>query len=279
MNRDHSGSARSCVAWPQSQPVACRAREAQTLAFRILYIASTPTLSDGWQEKDNRRASRPRPKFCTIQKDNLQPPNSRNVAPVHHNFTHQLSSSSLGFALWCKSPSAFAGSHLTLTFNNSPMKVNTIHPKCPWNQPPLIPTAYKLAIPTGAIALMPQLIVKATAFSVANVSGLGAISFKQSWMHANDIAMPEPRKMVVNAAVQNAGRRSARRSSLSDGYRAISMGHAMQQMRRTVPVLVLRCRYGKPKSIHTAWLKPARARVMEIHWEENPHPPRRTGVH
>lgn len=105
-----------------------------------------------------------------------------------------------------------------------------------------MPTAYKLAIPTGAIARIPQLIAKATAFNVANVAGLGAISFKQSWMHANDIAMPEPTNMVVKAAVQNAGRRFARRSSLSKGYRAISMGHAMQQMRRTVPVLVLRCR-------------------------------------
>jgi hypothetical protein len=156
--------------------------------------------------------------------------------------THPSASSSLVFALWCKSPSAFAGSHLTLTFSNKPMNVNTIHPKCPWNQPPLIPTAYKLAIPTGAMARIPQLIVNATAFNVAKVSGLGAISFKHSWMHANDIAMPEPRKMVVNAAVQNAGRRLARRSSLSDGYKAISMGHAMQQMRKTVPVLVLRCR-------------------------------------
>lgn len=53
----------------------------------------------------------------------------------------------------------------------------------------------------------------------------------------------------------------------------------MQQIRRTVPVLNLRCRYGKPRSIHIAWLAPPIDRASEMNLGEKPNPPRWTGLY
>jgi hypothetical protein len=127
------------------------------------------------------------------------------------------SSSSSTFAASRISPSAEVGSQRTLTFNRTPINAKQIHPRCPSNHPPLTPTAYRLVIPTGASALSPLVTVSATAFSVASVLGLGATSFKQSCTQAKDIAMPEPKKTQIAPSVQNAARKSARRSSFAMG--------------------------------------------------------------
>lgn len=170
-------------------------------------------------EKDIYKAAhRLRRHFVLYRKPKYTPLKSQaKVLSLSTPPAQPSSSSSLNFVARCKSPSAFSGNHLTLTFNIKPKKAKNIHPKCPSNQPPLIPTAYKLAIPTGATARIPLLTVKAIAFSVASVFGLGATSFKQSCTHTNDIAMPEPSTTVVKPSVQNAASKWARSSSFRSG--------------------------------------------------------------